>query len=93
MTTATPLTANETLMGLEATARQRYEDAFANRHFAVIEAAAHVDLPSGERIVVGYNALGATSYWYREHEFEALQPVVNRSVALMILGQRLALPA
>lgn len=84
--------ANETLMGLEATAKDRYEEAFARGDYEQVITAAHVDLPSGERIVVSYDACGNYGYYCREERFADLVPVVNRAVCLLMLTQRLGVP-
>lgn len=83
------MAANETLMGLEATAKDRYEEAFARGDYEQVITAAHVDLESGERIVVTYDACGRYAYLYREARFADLQQILNRAVCLLMLEQRM----
>lgn len=88
MTTKT-LSANDVLMGLEAQARARYEAMFAKGRYEVVKTAAHVDLPSGERFMVTYDACGRYGFYYRERAFQMLSPIENRGVALLALEARL----
>lgn len=86
-------TARETLMGLEAQAREHYEAMFAKGCFDVVYGMAHVDLPSGERFMVQYMATGLTRFYYRERAFQMLSPVENRTVCLLALEARMKVTA